>query len=111
VQGRSGWIRSLQYSPTATVAQGSGPGLLASAAASATAPKATIGTLGVRGLSEEDMKNAKASADELTKYKSFAMTAAQGEQFGRANRLQATKITYVDSRGRPIAQAAGGTSK
>jgi Bacterial SH3 domain len=107
IQGRLGWIRALQYSPVPQVQAGSPPGFVAQMAAAASAPKGTIGTVGVRGLSEEDMKKATPNGAEFAKYKGYALNKAQGEQFGQANRLQAARLPYLNERGQPLAKSPG----
>jgi hypothetical protein len=106
-QGKVGWIRSLQYAPPTGVASGgSGPGLLAALSGAQRAGAASGTTIGARGLTEEDMKNATPNEAELKKLNTFAQSAAQGDQMARNNRLQAAAIALLDDKGKPIAKGS-----
>jgi hypothetical protein len=81
-----------------------------SSLSSALAPKReankTIATVGIRGLSEEDMKNAKPNPAEFNKMKSYAVSKADAEAAAKRARLNPTTVAYVDESGRPIAGGA-----
>ena len=54
----------------------------------------TVAT-GVRGLSEEDLKNAHPDPDELAKLNNYASSKAQAEKFARDAKLKTLRLDYV----------------
>lgn len=51
-----------------------------------------VATIGLRGLSEEDLKNARPDAEELAKLEGFAAEKAAAQQFAAAGGLKSRKI-------------------
>ena len=54
-----------------------------------------VATTGIRGLNEEDLKNAKYNEPEIKKVESFTVSADQGRQFAAAGKLEARKVEYL----------------
>ena len=54
-------------------------------------------TIGVRGLSEEEIKSARADFTELEKMKSFASNSKRATKFARKGKLKAKKIGYISA--------------
>jgi hypothetical protein len=54
----------------------------------------TVAT-GVRGLSEEDLKNAQPNPAELAKLKGYAVDRRQAEKFGSSSKLKTQTLDYV----------------
>ena len=52
-------------------------------------------TIGVRGLSEEEIKSAQADFEQLEKMKSFASDNKRARVFARKGKLEAKKIAYM----------------
>jgi hypothetical protein len=100
-----GWIRAfhLRYQNSIAESEGGGSifGGIFSSQRRTQRPTATA-TVGIRGLSEEDMKNAKPNPAEYAKYKGYAVSKAEAEAFARRSRLIAQQVSYVDWRGRPV---------
>lgn len=63
---------------------------------------APTATTGVRGFSEEDLKAAKPSPEQLQKMDSFAVPIAGAAQFAAAGRLSPKPVPYVDAAGKPV---------
>jgi hypothetical protein len=63
---------------------------------------APTATTGVRGFSEEDLKAARPSPEQLQKMDSFAMPIAGAAQFAAAGRLSPKPVPYVDANGKPV---------
>lgn len=114
-QGRTGWIRSFHYSPPTVVTQNSqqGGGTLSSIGSSLTsafsgarqqaAPAPTVATTGIRGLSEEEMKNAKPNPAELAKMQGYAASKDQARQFAsRSNLAARSPLAYLDESGKNV---------
>ena len=58
----------------------------------------TVAT-GVRGLSEEDLKNAKPNPAELAKMKNYAADKNQAEKFARNGKLNAQTLDFIPDSG------------
>jgi hypothetical protein len=58
----------------------------------------TVAT-GVRGLSEEDLKNAKPDIRELEMMHNYAVNKAMAERFARDARLKSQQLDYLPSNG------------
>jgi hypothetical protein len=54
----------------------------------------TVAT-GVRGLSEEDLKNAQPNPAEFAKLKNYAVDKPQAEKFARSGKLNAQSLDYI----------------
>lgn len=104
---KTGWVRSFHVSMKGSVSEtSSSSGAFSSltslfAPAKRESPK-TISTVGIRGLSEEEMKNAKPNPAEFNKMKSYAASKADAEAAAKRARLSATTVAYVDANGKPI---------
>jgi hypothetical protein len=100
-----GWIRAFHLRFQNSIAESEGGGSIFggifSSSRRAQRPTATA-TVGIRGLSEEEMKNATPNPTEYAKYKSYAVSKADAEAYARRSRLVAQQVSYVDWRGRPI---------
>lgn len=59
-------------------------------------------TTGVRGFSEEDLRAARPSPEQLQKMDGFAMPAAAGAQFAAAGGLSSRALPYVDATGKTV---------
>lgn len=101
---KSGWIRAFHLRFQNSIAESDGGGSLFGGIFSRERRQVSrnTATVGIRGLSEEDMKNAKPNPTEYAKYKSYAASKADAEAFARRSKLNAVKVGYVDSYGRPV---------
>lgn len=113
--GQTGWVRMLNLRfDVNNTAKGSGAssslnalsGLLSTGRTSNTA---TV-TTGVRGLTEEDLKNAKANPAELEKMQRFAADKASAERYAQRTKLSAVKIEYLQEGPEVAAPAAAATA-
>jgi hypothetical protein len=103
--GQTGWVRmfSLKLEPGATAPTGgttsSGAanpiGALGNLLASGRSTNTATVTTGVRGLSEEDLKNAQANPAELGKMQKFATDKAAAQAFAQHNKLTPAKVDYL----------------
>lgn len=91
----SGWVRmlSLRSSSTATRRGDSGLQSLFNVGRSGSSG-ITVAT-GVRGLSEEDLKNAQPDPRELEKLQNYAVNKAGAEKFARDAKLKPRKLDYL----------------
>jgi hypothetical protein len=104
---KTGWVRAFHVSMKGSVSESSSSSGAFSSLTSLFSPvrrepPKTISTVGIRGLSEEEMKNAKPNPAEFNKMKSYAVSKADAEAAARRARLSPVTVAYVDASGRPI---------
>lgn len=90
----SGWIRLLSVKRGASGGGNQIAGVLAVASGRAGTGQ-VVATTGVRGLNEEELKNAKYNEAEVKKLESYTQTAQQGQQFAKSGNLNAIKFDYL----------------
>jgi len=95
----NGWVRmlSLRSNSTATKRGDSGFQSLFNIGRSGSSG-ITVAT-GVRGLSEEDLKNAKPDQREFEKLQNYEVNKAKAEKFARDAKLKSRKLDYLQSSG------------
>lgn len=102
--GKAGWVRvfHLRFATTSETTSSSGAGGLFSSLGSAlggsrtTSQKTTIATVGIRGLSPEDLKNASPDAEALRKVQSYRADKASAERFAREGKLVPAQVDYAE---------------
>lgn len=100
-RGQAGWVRvfHLRFPATATT-ESSGGGSLLSGLTSALgggrsrSQQAGIQTVGVRGLSPEELKNASPDAEALRRMQSFRADAPAAQRFAREGKLVEANVEY-----------------
>jgi hypothetical protein len=98
--GKAGWIRvfHLRFPATATTESSSGGGFLSGiTSAIGGRPKtqqAGIQTVGVRGLSPEELKNASPDGEALKRMQSFGADRGSAERFAREGKLRDVNVDY-----------------
>ncbi|WP_269531199.1 hypothetical protein [Chitinimonas sp. BJYL2] len=97
VAGKTGWVKMLNVRVGAGGAKsGSGSGgLLSAVSLFKTGSSGTTVTTGVKGLSEEDLRNAQPNPDQLAKLNGYAVSADEASRFARAGKLQSQKLEYL----------------
>ena len=96
--GKAGWVRvfHLRFPATATTESSGGGGLLSGiTSAIGGRPKgqqAGIQTVGVRGLSPEELKNAAPNHEALAKAQSYRADKPTAERFARDGKLSAVHV-------------------
>lgn len=99
-----GWVRMLSVRLGDPNQRPGGGGIL-SAIGIGNRPRpqttATV-TTGVRGFSEEDLKEAKPSPGEADRMESFAANAAHIGPFVQSGQLASREVPYFDDKGRPL---------
>lgn len=104
-QGQTGWVRvfhlrfpaSVQAAPASSGGGGflGGLGNLIGGNRGKT-EDTKIATIGIRGLSEEELRNASPNPEALRKLQSFRADAAGAERFAREAKLTAQRVAYPD---------------
>lgn len=91
--GKSGWIRLLNVRTGSGQSGDSGVGALASLFKTGSSGN-TVST-GVKGLSEEQLKNAKPDPEEARRLGNYKDTEADARSFARQGKLVAQKVDYL----------------
>jgi hypothetical protein len=95
----SGWVRMLSIRRgEARKGGGDAAGLLGLASGRAGTGR-VVATTGIRGLSEEELKEATYNEAELKKAESYATTRAEAQQFAAGGKLVARKVDYLSAAG------------
>lgn len=97
--GKAGWVRVFHLRfPATTATESSGGGFLSGiTSAIGGRPKgqqAGIQTVGVRGLSPEELKNASPDGEALKRMQSFGADKGSAERFAREGKLSAVNVDY-----------------
>jgi hypothetical protein len=110
VNGKTGWVRVFHLRFPASVEAGSSSssggflGGLTSSMGFGGKPKqdgTKLATVGIRGLSEEDMKNASPNPEALKKMQSYRIDKASAERFAKDGKLVTASVEYTDDSGAP----------
>lgn len=88
----TGWIRLLSVRAGAGGLGGVGVGDVVGAATTRSDPTRVVAVAGLRGLNEEDLKQAQFNADELARLDALKVTAAQARSFAARSGLAAVKV-------------------
>lgn len=104
--GQRGWVRvfHLRFATTVESGQRSSGSSFFGGVGSALGfggrrnDQAKIATIGIRGLSPEDMRNASPDAEALRRLQSFRAARQDAERFAREGRLAAIRIAYEEGR-------------
>ena len=97
----NGWVRMLSLRSDSTAEKQGDTGLKTLLNVGRSGSSGTTVATGVRGLSEEDLKNAKPNPQELEKLKNYAADKAQAEKFARDAKLKSQKLDYLPADGKP----------
>lgn len=91
--GGRGWVRMLSVKK-GSKAEASSSGILQLASGRAGTGR-VVATTGIRGLSEEDLKSAQFSPQELAKAESYAAGSSDARKFAAAGGLAAQHVGYL----------------
>ena len=98
-EGRQGWVRVFHLRfPTTATTESSGGGLLTGISSAISGRSRTqqagIQTVGVRGLSPEELKNASPDTEALRRMQSYRAETPAAERFAREGRLTEAQVDY-----------------
>jgi len=88
----TGWIRLLSVRAGAGGLGGAGLGDVVGAATTRSDPSRVVAVAGLRGLNDEDLKQAKFNADELARLDTLSVTATQARSFASQSGLAAVNV-------------------
>lgn len=88
----TGWIRLLSVRVGEGGLGGAGLGDVVGAATTKSDPSRVVAVAGLRGLNDEDLKQAKFNADELARLDAWGVTATQARTFASQSGLAAVNV-------------------
>lgn len=91
----TGWIRLLSVRAGAGGLGGAGLGDVVGAATTRSDPSRVVAVAGLRGLNEEDLKQAKFNGDELARMNAWQATPAQARSFAAQSGLKTAKVAAL----------------
>ncbi len=97
VAGATGWVKmlSLRLSSSTGLRKSGDSGLAALFNVASTGNSGSTVTTGVRGLSEEQLKNTHANPQELEQAHAYAVSKAEAKRFAQEGRLSARDMAYL----------------
>lgn len=97
VAGKTGWVKmlSLRLSEASGQKRGGDSGLAALFNLASTGSSGATVTTGVRGLSEEQLKNTHGNPQELKQAQAYAVSQAEARKFAQAGNLTARHMDYL----------------
>lgn len=101
----TGWIRLLSVRAGAGGLGGAGIGDVVGAATTRSDPSRVVAVAGLRGLSDEELKQARFNADELTRLENHAVSAAQARAHASQSGLATANVQAL-----PVPGAAQSSS-
>ena len=97
----TGWIRLLSVRAGAGGLGGAGLGDVVGAATTRSDPSRVVAVAGLRGLNDEDLKQAKFNGEELTRLNTWQATPAQARSFAAESGLKTANVAAL-----PVPQSA-----
>ena len=91
----NGWVRMLSLRSNSTATKPGDSGLQSLLNAGRADSRGVTVATGVRGLSEEDLKNARANPHELEKLQRYAVDKSRAEKFARDAKLKTQQMDYL----------------
>jgi uncharacterized protein YgiM (DUF1202 family) len=97
VNGKLGWVKmlSLRLGEASGQKKRGDSGLAALFNVASTGSSGSTVTTGVRGLSEEQLKNTSANPQELAAAQAYAVSKAEAKKFAQSGKLSAHKMDYL----------------
>lgn len=97
----NGWVRMLSLRSDSTAKKPGDSGLQSLLNVGRSGSSGITVATGVRGLSEEDLKNAHPNPGEFEKLKNYAANKAKAEKFARDAKLNTQQLDYLPSNDNP----------
>jgi len=91
----TGWVRLLSVRAGAGGLGGAGLGDVVGAATTKSDPSRVVAVAGLRGLNDEDLKQAKFNAEELARLNGWQVTPSQAQTFASQSGLATVKVTSL----------------
>ena len=97
----NGWVRMLSLRGDSTAKKPGDTGLQSLINVGRSGSSGIAMTTGIRGLPEEDLKNAQPNPEEFEKLQKYAVNKAKAEKFARDAKLKNQQLDYLPSSGNP----------
>lgn len=97
----NGWVKMLSLRGDNTAKKPGDSGLQSMFNVARSGSSGITMTTGIRGLSEEDLKNAHPNPEEFEKMQKYAVNKAKAENFARDANLKTQQLDYLPSNGNP----------
>ena len=97
----NGWVRMLSLRGDSTAKKSGDTGLQSLINVGRSGSSGIAMTTGIRGLSEEDLKNAQPNPGEFEKLQKYAVNKTKAEKFARDAKLKTQQLDYLPSSGNP----------
>jgi len=91
----NGWVRMLSLRGDSTAKKSGDSGLQSMINVGRSGSSGITMTTGIRGLSEEDLKNAHPNPGEFNKLQNYAANKAKAEKFARDAKLKTQQLDYL----------------
>ena len=110
VKGKQGWVRllSVRRGEAGKADAATQAGGVAGLATGRTGTGQVVATTGVRGLGEEDLKEAKYSEEQVKKAESYRVSARAAQSFGKAGQLSVRQMAFLPEPRRATSESSGG---
>ena len=91
----TGWIRLLSVRAGAGGSGGSGVGDVFGAATTRSDPSRVVAVAGLRGLNDEDLKQAKFDAEEMARLEAWEVSISQAQSFAKKSGLASVNVKLL----------------
>jgi len=110
VAGKQGWVRmlSVKRGEAGATSAGKDASAIAGLATGRTGTGQVVSTTGVRGLGEEDLKEAKFDEKELKRFEAQRVSAQTAKAFAQSGKLTARQVAFLPAPAKAAASEAGG---
>jgi hypothetical protein len=93
---KKGWVKMLSIRRSGKGATGATLTGVAALASGRAGTGKIVSTTGIRGLNEEELKNAKFNEKEVKAVESYTVSKAEAEKFAAQGRLKARQVPYLE---------------
>lgn len=93
---KKGWVKMLSIRKGGAAATGATLSGVAALASGRAGTGKIVSTTGIRGLNEEELKNAKFNEKEVKAVESYSVSKGDAEKFASVGKLKARKVPYLE---------------
>lgn len=93
---KKGWVKMLSIKKGGAAASGATLTGVAALASGRAGTGKIVSTTGIRGLNEENLKNAKFNEKEVKSAEAFTVSRVAADKFGAQSKLKARQVAYLE---------------
>ncbi len=93
---QKGWVKMLSIKKGGVAASGATLSGVAALASGRAGTGKIVSTTGIRGLNEENLKNAKFNEKEVKAAESYTVSKVEADKFGAQGKLKARQVAYLE---------------